>query len=181
MTLEEISKLIKEARAADVLGDEAAVANIQVAIGDVAPSLRQLWDFDKVFLDEGLGDRPSELVAQRILDTFDSSQIQPEEPMTKPIKHFTACPQGQAFAQRFGEAGLYRLSKVDRAALIAALGLHLYNSTEQGEPPDIFDAALDAIPHAKDRTTDSFAEAIDILNGIDQYDTLSILQYLVQF
>jgi len=100
--------------------------------------------------------------------------------MTKPIKHFTACPQGQAFAQRFGEAIAERIPKVDRAALIAALGLHLYNSTEDGETPAILDAALDAIPYAEDRTTDSFAEAIDILNGIDQYDALGILQYLVQ-
>jgi len=101
--------------------------------------------------------------------------------MAKPIGYFTACPQGQAFVQRFGEAIAERIPKVDRAALIAALGLHLYNSTEQGEPPAILDAALDAIPNADDRTTDSFAEAIEILHGIDQYDALGVLQYLVQF
>ena len=84
MTLEGISKLIEEARAARSRGDRRESMRIQIMISGLAPSLRQLWDFDKVFLDEGLGDRPSEVVAQRILDIFDSSQIQPGKTMTKP-------------------------------------------------------------------------------------------------
>ena len=98
----------------------------------------------------------------------------------QPIGYFTACPQGQALVRRFGDRDLAELPSVDRAALVAILGLYLYNTAVHGESSSLGTAAYDSLTIYDDQTTIALREAIDILDGITADEAIAIIQFLVQ-
>jgi len=100
--------------------------------------------------------------------------------MTHAIGYFTASPQAQNLVMLFGENLLELLPPIDKAALLAILGLFLYYDTLAPTGENFELAALDAIHTDSDETTENLAVALTSLEGIDRQGAIGVFNFITQ-